>query len=108
MYRSVGEMCLGVLCVLPEAVQSLLPESIRTPWAIAWLVLGVGLASLATWHGLASFSVDRKENERGYTTILRTANERPELFLLQRNTFAVLSAPHQVRPNTLGMPFSSH
>ena len=105
LYRSVGEICLGFMGVIPEALQSLLPRGDRAPWAVAWLVLCLPLVSVATWYGLASFSVDGKENERGYTTIMKTANERPELFLLQRNTFAVLSAPYQVRPQTLGMPF---
>lgn len=107
LYRSTGEMLLAALCVLPEAAQSFLPRPVRTPWAIAWLLGCLVILTFAGKHGFGSLSKDREESARGYTTILKTAKERQDLYLLHRHSFAVLSAPFTPRPETLGVPFLS-
>lgn len=96
LWRALPWVGVAVLAAPAMAIQSAVPyQGLRVA---AWLSVAIVALALFARGLVRARAREREEVGCGYTTVTEVARLRPELFLVDAPTRAVLSAPGQARP----------
>src|SRR5690349_22890934 len=97
--RGAALLFLAALCVIPIALQSLMPHG----HTIAGLVLlgCFGLAAVSLVVSLFGYRKSAKEKAAGYTTMLGDARKDMSLAFVSPKTFRVVAGAHEPRPQRM-------